>query len=45
MSFKKKTTPQNPEKKQNKKLKNLYALFEGRERVLNALDSKIFPKN
>ena len=43
--FKKKTKPQNPKKKQENKdtLKNLYALFEGRERVLNAFDSKIFP--
>ena len=42
---KKKKNPQNPEKKQEKKdiLKNLYALFEGRERVLSAFDSKIFP--
>ena len=45
MNFKKKTKPQNLEKKQNEKyiLKNLYSLFEGRERVLNAFDSKIFP--
>ena len=43
--FKKKTKPQNPKKKQENKdtLKNLYALFEGRGRVLNAFDSKIFP--
>ena len=43
--FKKKTKPQNPKKKQENKdtLKNLYPLFEGRERVLNAFDSKIFP--
>ena len=34
----------NLEKKQEKKdiLKNLYALFEGRERVLDAFESKIF---
>ena len=45
MNFKKKTKPQIPEKKQEKKyiLNNLYGLFEGRERVLNAFDSKIFP--
>ena len=46
MNFKKKKTkPQNPEKKQEKQdiLKNLYALFEGRQRVLSAFDSKIFP--
>ena len=34
-------------KKQNRKkkdvLKNLYNFFEGREKVLNAFDSKIFP--
>ena len=44
MDFKKKTKPQNPEKKQEKKdiLNNLYALFEGRERVLDAFESKIF---
>ena len=32
-------------KRQEKKdtLKNLYALFEGRERVLDASESKIFP--
>ena len=44
MNFKKKTRPQNPEKKQEKKyiLKNLYALFEGRKRVLDAFESKKF---
>ena len=33
------------EKKQQKEdfLENLYNLFEGRERVFNAFDSKIFP--
>ena len=45
MDYKKKIRPQNPEKKQEKKyiFKNLYPLFEGRERVLNAFESKIFP--
>ena len=43
--MKKKTKPKNPEKKQEKKdvLNNLYTLFEGRERVLGAFESKIFP--
>ena len=36
--------PKNPEKKQQKDaLKNLYNLFECRERVLNVFDSEIFP--
>ena len=37
--------PKNPEKKQQKEdaLKNLYNIFECRERVLNVFDSKIFP--
>ena len=45
MDFKKKTKPQNPEKKQKKKniLKNLYVLFEGREKVFDDFQSKIFP--
>ena len=45
MNFTKKTKPQNPEKKQEKKdiLKNLYELFEGRERVLDGFESKILP--
>ena len=45
INFKKKINPQNPDKKQKKKyfLKNLYALFDGRERVLDAFESKIFP--
>ena len=41
-----KTKPQDVEKKTQKKkdvLKNLYNFFEGREKVLNAFDSKIFP--
>ena len=44
-NLKKKIKRQNPEKKQKKKdiLKNLYALFDSRERVLDAFESKIFP--
>ena len=45
MNFKKKVNPKNTEKKQQKEdvLKNSYNLIEGRERVLNAFKSKIFP--
>ena len=45
MEFKKKTRPQNPLKKQERKevLKNLCALFEGKKRVLDVFESKIFP--
>ena len=45
LNFRKQVKPENPEKKQQKEdvLKNLYNLLEGRERVLNAFDSKIFP--
>ena len=45
INFNKKINPKNPDKKQKKKyiLKNLYALFDGRERVLDAFESKIFP--
>ena len=44
MNFKKKTKTKSPEKKQEKEivLKNLYNFFEGREKVLNAFESKIF---
>ena len=44
MNFRDKTKPQD-EKKRKKKdvLTNLYKFFEGREKVLNAFDSKIFP--
>ena len=44
MKFKKKTKPRNQEKKQEKEivLDNLYYFFEGRERVLDAFESKIF---
>ena len=45
MNLKKQIKSQNPEKKQKKEyiLKNLYALSDGRERVLDAFESKIFP--
>ena len=45
MDFKKKARPQNAGKKQEKKdiVKNLYALFDDRERVLYAFESKTFP--
>ena len=45
INFKNKTKPRDKIKKQQKKdvLENLYNLFEGREEVLNAFDSKIFP--
>ena len=45
MNFKKKAKPQDPEKNREKKdvLRNLHNFFEGREKVLNAFDSKIFP--
>ena len=44
MNFEKQIKRQNPEKKQKKKgiIKNLYPLFDGRERVLDAFESKIF---
>ena len=44
-NFNSKIKPQNPEKKQNKKyiLNNLYGRFDGRERVLDAFGSGIFP--
>ena len=46
MNFKKKQKTHSVQKKiQERKavLKNLHGLFEGREKVLNAFDSKIFP--
>ena len=45
MNFRDKTKPHDEENKQKKKdvLKNLYNFFEGREKVFNAFDSKIFP--
>ena len=44
MSFKKHTKPRSLEKKQEKDiiLKNLYRFFEGRERVLDTFENKIF---
>ena len=44
LNFRKQVKPKNPEKKQQKEdfLENLYNLFEGRKRALNAFDSKIF---
>ena len=44
MSFRKNTKPRNQEKKQEKKnvLENLYNFFEGREKVPDAFESKIF---
>ena len=44
MNFRKQVKLKNTEKKQQKEnvLQNLYNFFEGRERVLNAFDSKIF---
>ena len=47
MNFEKKAKPQDPgKKKQERKvvLKNLYHFFEGIDKVLNAFDSKIFPR-
>ena len=45
LNFRKQGKPENKEKKQQKEdvLKNLHNLFKGRERVLNAFQSKIFP--
>ena len=44
LNFRKEVKPKNPEKKQKKDvLKSLYNLFEGRQRILDAFDSKIFP--
>ena len=44
-TLRKKTNPQNPEKKTKKKdgLKSLYATAYGKERVLDAFDSKVLP--
>ena len=44
MSFKKNTKPRSQEKKQEKEivLKNWYNFFEGREKILDAFESKIF---
>ena len=45
MDFKKNTRRQTSEKKQEKSyiIKDLYALFEGRERVFDAFEIKILP--
>ena len=44
MNLRKQVKPKNTEQKQQKDVfKNLYNLFEGRKKVLNAFDSKIFP--
>ena len=45
LNFKKNAKPKSPAKKLQKGnvLKNLYNLFEGRERVINFFGSKIFP--
>ena len=45
LNFKKQAKPQNSEKNQQKKdiIKNIHALFDARERVLDAFESKIFP--
>ena len=44
MSFKKNTKPRSQEKKQEKEivLKNWHNFFEGREKILDAFESKIF---
>ena len=44
MSFKKNTKPRSQEKKQEKEivLKNWYNFFEGREKILDAFESKLF---
>ena len=44
MNFRKHTKPRSQEKKQEKEivLENLYNFFEGREKVLDAFESKIF---
>ena len=44
MNFRKNTKPRSQEKKQEKEivLKNLYNFFEGREKTLDAFESKIF---
>ena len=44
MSFKKHTKPRSQEKKREKEivLENLHNFFQGREKILNAFESKIF---
>ena len=45
MNFRKQVRPKTPEKKKQNEdvLENFYNLFEGRERVLDAFENKIFP--
>ena len=43
INFKSKIKPQNPKQKKKDILNNLYALFDGRKRVLDAFESRIFP--
>ena len=44
MNFRKNTKPRSQEKKQEKEivLENLHNFFEGREKILDAFESKIF---
>ena len=44
MNFRKNTKPRSQEKKQKKEivLNNLYNFFEGREKILDSFESKIF---
>ena len=44
MNFRKNTKPRRQEKKQEKEivLKNLHKFWEGREKILDAFESKIF---
>ena len=45
MNFKSKIKPQNPEKNKRKMIVlRSYVLFGGRDRVLHAFESEIFPK-
>ena len=46
MNFRKNTKPRRQEKKQEKEivLKNLHKFWEGREKILDAFESKIFLK-
>ena len=47
MNFRKNTEPRNQEKKQEKEiaLENFYNFLEGREKILDAFESKIFLTN
>ena len=44
MNFRKNTKPRSQEKKQEKEtvLENLYKFWEGREKIIDAFESKIF---